>query len=358
MTLRRDDEAWIGAELDRARVPGAALAWITRSGERGHLEQGFADVAARTPVEAGTRFHLFSGTKLYTASAVMRLVEDGVLALDAPVKRYLPELPLADELCVMHLLSHTSGLPDSLRAFLSIHLSGDPTPTSADALARYRLGRYGPGGNARYGNVNYALLGELVSRVSGEPFTRYVERALLRPLGAELTFDDDGAGSAVGYVSRFSPMLLLLPLLQPSVAKRIRGERAGRLQGLRPFSLDTAAIGGLVGHADAFLPLLREMLAPGDGVLRASSKVALLTPRTRGAAGIVSREGVALGWKVGAASGRRFFNHEGGGPGFATETRLYPGEGVGVVLLMNLTHGRGLSQLAHRICERLRERVG
>jgi hypothetical protein len=160
----------------------------------------------------------------------------------------------------------------------------------------------------------------------------------------------------VGYVSRFSPMLLLLRFLQPAVAPRIRGERAGGLVGLRPFSLDTAAIGGLVGPADAFLPLLAEMLAPDDGVLRASSKAALLTPRSRGAAGIVSRQGVALGWKIGEVQGRRFFNHEGGGPGFATETRLYPDEGLGVVLLTNLTHGRGLSLLAHRICERLRAR--
>lgn len=194
--------------------------------------------------------------------------------------------------------------------------------------------------------------------MSGEPLTRFVERALLRPLGAELTFEDDGAGSAVGYVSRLSPMLLLLRFLKPGVARRIRGERAGSLVGLRPFSLDTAAIGGLVGRADAFLPLLGEMLAPGDGVLGARSKAALLVPRSRGAAGIMSRDGVALGWKVGVVNGRRFWNHEGGGPGFATETRLYPDEGVGVVLLMNLTHGRGLSRLAHRICEHLRERFG
>ncbi|MCC7243313.1 MAG: beta-lactamase family protein [Acidobacteria bacterium] len=358
MTLRPDDEAWIAAELSRAGVPGAALAWITRSGASGHVETGFADLAPRKPVEAGTRFHLFSGTKLYTATAVMCLVESGAIALDAPVKRYLPDLLVRDELTVAHLLSHASGLPDSLRAFLSIHLAGDPIPTTADALARYRLTYGQPGGRARYGNVNYAILGELVSRVAGEPFTTFVDRALLRPLGAELTFEDDGVGSAVGYVSRFSPMLLLLRFLQPGVARRIRGERAGGLLGLRPFSLDTAAIGGLVGRADAFLPLLREMLAPDSKILRASSKAALLTPRSHGAAGIVSREGVALGWKLGVMDGRRFFNHEGGGPGFATETRLYPDEGVGVVLLMNLTHDRGLSRLAHRICERLRERLG
>ncbi len=358
MRLERSDEAWICAELDRAKVPGAALAWVTRSGESGHLEHGFADLASRAPVAVSTRFHLFSGTKLYTATAVMRLVEEEKVALESPVRRYLPELHVRDELTVMLLLSHASGLPDTLGAFLSTHLAGDPIPSTAEALARYRVGRgRAPGGRASYSNVSYAILGELVSRVSGEPFATFVERALLRPLGAELTFEDDGVGSAVGYMSRFSPAFLLLRFLQPSVARRIRSDRVGSLVGLRPFSLDTAAIGGLVGAAGAFLPLLREMLTRGDGALRASSKDALLTPRSRGAAGIVSREGVALGWKLGALGARRFFNHEGGGPGFATETRLYPDEGVGVVVLMNLTHSRGLSRLAHRICERLRERV-
>jgi CubicO group peptidase (beta-lactamase class C family) len=358
MTLGRDDEASIRRELSRAGVPGAALAWVNRSGASGHLEHGFADLAAKKPVEATTRFHLFSGTKLYTACAVMLLVEREAVALDAPVRRYLPELPLRDELTVTHLLSHASGLSDSLGAFLSTHLAGDPIPSTAEALARYRLDRgKAPGGRARYGNVNYAILGELVSRAAGEPFTTFVQRELLRPLGAELTFEDDGVGSAVGYVSRFSPMLLLLRFLQPRVAERIRAERVGRLVGLRPFSLDTTAIGGLVGPAGAFLPLLREMLAPGDGILRASSKEALLTPRSRGAAGIVSREGVALGWKLGVVGALRFFNHEGGGPGFATETRLYPDEGLGVVLLTNLTHSAAVSRLAHRISERLRERL-
>lgn len=349
------DEAWIRAELDRAGVPGAALAWVTRGGDGGHLEHGFAELSARRPVEPGTRFHLFSGTKLYTAAAVMLLVERGAVALEDPVRRHLPELPVREELTVAHLLSHASGLPDSLRAFLSTHLSGDLAPSTGEALARYRLGRgAAPGGQARYGNVNYAILGELVSRVDREPFPAFVRAALLGPLGAELAFEDDGEGSAVGYVSRWSLELPLLRLLQPAVARRIRGARAGGLVGLRPFSLDTAAIGGLVGSAGAFLPFLREMLAPEDGVLRASSKRALLAPRSRGAAGIVSRDGVALGWKVGRVGARTFFNHEGGGPGFASETRLYPEEGVGFVLLMNLTHGRALSHLAHRVAERVR----
>ena len=93
------------------------------------------------------------------------------------------------------------------------------------------------------------------------------------------------------------------------------------------------------------------MLDPDDGVLRATSKRAMLIVRAEGAAGIVSRAGVGVGWKRGVVAGREFFNHEGGGAGFGSETRLYPREGLGVVLLTNLSHSRGLSEMAHRVCE-------
>lgn len=349
-------EARVRRLLAQSGVPGASVAWIDREGARGQLVHGVTDAATHVPVEATTRFHLFSGTKLYTAAAVMRLVEEGAVTLDASVRRYLPELPLRDDLTVAHLASHASGLPDTLRAFLATHLEGDRVPTTREALARYRLERGGaPGGRAHYGNVNYAILGELVSRVSGVPFENFVGRTLLEPLGASLAFHDDGVGSASGHVGRFSPMLLLLRVLFPDVARRIGAARAGGLVTLRPFSLDTAAIGGLVGSAQAFLPFLREMLEPGDGALRATSKRTMLSVRTEGAAGIVSRDGVGLGWKRGRVGSRTFFNHEGGGAGFATETRLYPAEGLGVVVLTNLTHGRGLSRMAHDLCEALRD---
>jgi hypothetical protein len=77
-----------------------------------------------------------------------------------------------------------------------------------------------------------------------------------------------------------------------------------------------------------------------------------------GAAGIVSRVGVGLGWKLGEADGVAFLNHEGGGPGFTSETRLYPTHGLGIVVCLNRwimptrTH-----VVAHRICEAARREL-
>lgn len=359
MTTVRSSEALraeISAELTRAKVPGCSLAWTSREGATETLAHGMADLAARRPVMASTPFHLFSGTKLYTAAALMVLVERGLLSLDAPVRTVLPELAVHDALTVRHLLSHGSGLSDTLRAFLSVHFAGERPPSTAEALARYALSRkHAPGGRARYANVNYAILGELVSRVAAQPYEAFVREALLEPLGAELGFEDRGeaASSAVGYVHRFSPMLLGLRFLLPDVARRIRAGRSGAFVALAPYALDSAAIGGLVGTAPAFLPFVREMLSPDDGVLRAASKREMLTLHAHGAAGVESRDGVGLGFKRGTVEGRVFWNHEGGGAGFCSETRLYPDAGVGVVILMNLSQSAGLSRVCHRMCERI-----
>lgn len=356
-SLRRE----LAGILETARVPGCAVAWTRADGTGAALVHGLADADQRCPVEASTRFHLFSGTKLYTATALGLLVDRGQLGWDTPVRQHLPELPLHHDLRVWHLASHCSGLPETLRAFLAVHLADDPAPSTADALARYRISADGtPGGKARYRNAGYAVLGELITRVSGVPYTRFVEEAVLGALGSDASFDASGAppGLATAHLARLSPMRLLLPVLLPEVRGRIVAFHTGRWLGLHPFGLDSTAIGGLVGSAAAFLPLLREMLQPGDGLLTAATKRKMLSLHATGATGVASRDGVGLGWKRGSAEGGTFWNHEGGGPGFCTETRLYPDANLGVVVLMNATQSRHRSLVCHRACERIRTSEG
>lgn len=351
----------LGRRVAKAGFPGCALA-LWHRGQTARAAFGFADLGARTPMTAETVLHLFSGTKLYTAAALMTLVDEGRVDLDAPVTTYLPSLRMRHPVTLRQLASHQSGLPDTLRAFVAVHPTGDPIPSTAGALARYDVSRGAPpGARVAYRNVNYALLGEVISAVTGEPFEDVVTRRLLTPLGSQATFEYTAAQlsrAAVGYLPRFAPMRLLLPFLLPGMAPRIEDGRDGALVRLRPFSLDTAAIGGLLGRAEDFLPLAVECLTPGDGVLSARAKAGLLTVQAQGAAGIASTVGVGLGWKLGDADGVRFWNHEGGGAGFTSETRIYPDAQLGIVLLMNATQTRALSLAAHGICEAIRQAAG
>lgn len=339
-------------------VPGCVIAVTDQNSTLDVFTYGSASLSPPRPMSSETVLHLFSGTKLYTATALMLLVEQGVVDLDEPIQRYLPSVGLEHQVSVRQLAAHDSGLVDTVHAFVSVHRAGTEAPSTDEALARYRLDKgRPPGGGATYRNVNYALLGELITRCSGVPYTEFVERSVLEPLGADADFSygpDDVEREATGYMPRWSPVRPAMRWLMPNAHSWITAEATGRLVSLTPFELDTAAIGGLVGTGPGFLPLLREMLSPDDGLLRASSKREMFSLQASGAAGITSQDGVGLAWKLGTTDGTQFWNHEGGGPGFCSETRLYPSAGLGIVVLMNLSQNRRLSTLCHQLCETIR----
>jgi D-alanyl-D-alanine carboxypeptidase len=345
--------------LESARIPGCSLAVIGRDGVVWSHGFGFADVASKRPVTESTVFHLFSGTKLFTATAILQLVEGNQLDLETSVSTYLPQLPLARDITLRALLSHASGLKETLRGFLAVYFAGEDPPTTEQALAGYDLrSRGSPSGKARYRNVNYAILGEVVSRVSGLPYRTFVRQRILSPLSSDAGFDvsdfnlDD---LATGYIARWDPTRALLRLLDPSTSRRIyRGRTKDGLVALEHFNLVTSAIGGLVGSVSSFAPFIRSQLTDGSPLLSPKSVQSMQAMVARGRAGIESKVGVGLGWKIGLVGDCRFLNHEGGGAGFTSELRLYPDEGLGMVVLMNRSSMSGTMRVAHTICETIR----
>jgi CubicO group peptidase (beta-lactamase class C family) len=354
---------WAAPALERAeqmlraaQVPGAVLARISADGVDAIAAWGWRELVARRSATADSAFHLYSGTKLFTASAAMLLAERGELDLDVDVRRFLPELALTHPITTRQLLNHTSGLKDTLRAFFAVHLPGEHTPTTAEALSRYSLsgGRL-PGRRVGYRNVDYAIVGELITRVAGMPYQELVRTRLLTPWRSKASFTSaEAAELATGYVRRMDPMRLAVPFLTQRHHDELFAGAVDGYAALRSFDLDSAAIGGLVGTVADFAPLVAEFLSDRDGVLRVETRRRMLTLTARGAAGIASKVGVGLGWKCGDVGGVRFWNHEGGGPGYCSELRVYPSVGVGFVILSNLSQSRRLSWVMHQLCEVLR----
>ena len=103
-----------------------------------------------------------------------------------------------------------------------------------------------------------------------------------------------------------------------------------------------------------FAPFLIAHLNEGRGILQAESARQMQAMVAQGQAGYESKAGVGLGWKIGEVDGRMFLNHEGGGAGFTSETRLYPQEQLGIIMLMNVM-GVKVNRLAHRVCEMIRQ---
>ena len=176
--------------------PGMAVA-VGKGGRvllsRGY---GFADLEHRAPVTRDTVFSLASITKQFTAAALLLLAEEGKLKLDEPVSKYVPELPQGRRVTLYQLLVQTSGIPD---------YAEDPAGSSTKSVAKTpaemlawisRLSpplQFEPGSKWAYSNSNYALLGLIAERVSGEPLSALFQRRLFTPAGLRNTAFDDPA---------------------------------------------------------------------------------------------------------------------------------------------------------------------
>lgn len=176
---------------------------------------GFAHRAHGVPVTPQTRFAIASGSKVFTALAVLRLVEDGVLALDQRVRSLLgDDLPLIDDaVTIEHLLTHTSGIGDYLDESgdgeIDEHVLPVPvhTLTTAEAFVPALSGFAqvsAPGERFAYNNGGYVVLALLVERATGETFQDAVRRLVFEPAGLDRTdylrLDALPGDAATGYL--------------------------------------------------------------------------------------------------------------------------------------------------------------
>jgi CubicO group peptidase (beta-lactamase class C family) len=166
---------------ERAFPGGVAL--VAHRGELWHLSSvGDAVVFGdeRIPTTADTLFDLASLTKLVTAVAVLQLVEQGWVDLDAPVARYVHEFARPDRkrVSVRQLLTHRSGLP----AWAPLYREATTPEALIEAVWNVPLAAV-PGATRRYSDLGYLVLGVLIERVSGMPLERYVEASIAAPLG-------------------------------------------------------------------------------------------------------------------------------------------------------------------------------
>ncbi|MFP8953747.1 serine hydrolase domain-containing protein [Natrialbaceae archaeon A-arb3/5] len=178
--------------LDRYDVPGASIALVEDGEVTWNGAYGSADPTDGRPMAEDTSFRVQSITKSVTAWAVLKLVEQGELALDDPVGRHLTswERPDAayswDDVTVRRLLAHSAGLPAG--GYESVPLDEEPPPLrealsgNADGPAARPTSEPG---EFRYSNIGYALLELLLEDVTGRDFTAYVADEILEPLGMD-----------------------------------------------------------------------------------------------------------------------------------------------------------------------------
>jgi CubicO group peptidase (beta-lactamase class C family) len=170
-------------------VPGVSVG-IYANGEEQYAFHGVTNVEHPLPVNETTLFQMGSTGKTYTATAMMRLVEDGLVDLDATVRTYVPELKLKDEdvarnVRVLHLFNHTAGWQGDLF---------DDTGDGDDALTRYvekmaGIEQVTPLGKVvSYNNASLSLAGRIIEMLTGKTYEQAIKDLLLTPLGMTNSF--------------------------------------------------------------------------------------------------------------------------------------------------------------------------
>ena len=198
------EQAFLKA-VEQQHVPGALIGVIIDGKLVWVKPTGLRDVEAKAPVTADTHFRIASMTKGFTAMAILKLRDAGKLSLDDPAAKYITELaslqyPTADSppITIRHLLSHSEGFPED-------NPWGDrQLARSNETISQWmRAGipfSNAPGLAYEYSNYGFAILGQIVERVSGKPYAVYVRDNVLRPLGMNATtFDMPVENAAVGY---------------------------------------------------------------------------------------------------------------------------------------------------------------
>ena len=169
-------DAYLAASFPRTGAPGLAVAVVDADGVR--YLRTLGDCSG-----ADAPFIVGSLSKSFTAVAVMQLVEQGAVDLDAPASRYAPGYDVPDEVTVRSLLNQTSGFG-----------ADDSLAEAADGELGETFGAFS------YANANYDLLGRVVEGASGEDYARYLDEHVLEPLGVASTTADPARAEALGMV--------------------------------------------------------------------------------------------------------------------------------------------------------------
>ncbi|QCX74495.1 Beta-lactamase [Streptomyces sp. YIM 121038] len=303
-------------------VPGMSVG-ILVDGREVFASHGVTSLAAPAPVDEKTLFHLASVSKTFTATALMRLVAEGKVDLDAPVRRYVPELRLADEdaverITVLNLLNHTSGLDWNLID----DGRGDRSLTGLVAKLRELPLIAPPGTRASYSQAGYNVLGRIVEKVTDLPFEQAVASLVLEPVG----LPDTVYGLAEVMVRKFA-------------VGYNRGDD-GALRPARPWGAFREGArgdnpgGGIASSASDLLRWARFHLGDGEGVLPAEA-LHRMRERTVDLRSSSLGDGFGLCWFLHDLDGVRGIGHGGSGNGQFAELLVVPERNFAVVALSN-----------------------
>jgi D-alanyl-D-alanine carboxypeptidase len=171
---------YVRTVMDKNKIPGLALAVIRDNRVIKERAYGFASLELGVPVTVNTPFVLASMTKIFTASAIMLLVQEGRITLDEPVVKVLPQLPANwADVTIRHCLAHTSGLPDAMVDDLNAYAVAGDRDELFTMLAKAPVSPVGE--KVVYNQTEYVILGMIIEKISGMRYEDFVQNRVLKP---------------------------------------------------------------------------------------------------------------------------------------------------------------------------------
>lgn len=312
-------ERFVTHEMADKELPAISIALVDDQQIVWAKGFGFADPQAKVPATAETIYRVGSVSKLFTDIAVMQLVEQGKLDLDAPVTRYLPDFrprnPFGKKITLRQLMSHRSGLvrePPVGNYFETTEPSLARTIASLNRTALV----YAPESRTKYSNAAIAAVGYVLERTQREAFAKYLKRAVLDPLGLER--------------SSFEPT----PEITRDLAKAYMWTIDGRVFEAPTFELGMSPAGSMYTTVTDMGRFMSALFAGGRGVkghmLKPSTIEQMWTPQF---APPGQKTGYGIGFGVREFEGRRTVGHGGAIYGFATTLKAMPDDKLGVVVV-------------------------
>ena len=319
------------ANLRDHHVAGATVAVVKDGALFFAKGYGYADVAAHTPVDAArTLFRIGSTSKLFTWTAVMQLVEQGKLDLDADVNRYLDfKIPATypQPVTLRHIMTHTAGFEEDGRDLITDD-SSKVVPLGRFLAAHMPARVRPPGVYSAYSNYATALAGYVVQRVSGQPWDDYIEQHIFAPLGMTQISTRQPlptrlrADMSQGYLwggGAFTPKRF----------EYITGESPAGSISASATDMATFMLAHLGGGAYNGRRILAE-----STTARMHARAFGHDPRL---------PGFALGFYEQSSHGLRLIGHGGDVQWFHTDLSLIPSERVGIFVSYNTNTGGALS---------------
>ncbi len=334
--------AWLEGQIAYRGLPGVVVGVVSDQELIWSAGYGYADVAVKRPMTAATKFRMASHSKLFTATAIMQLRDQGKLRLDDPVVKYLPWFtprPVATDdpaITIEELVTHSSGLPREAGA----HWSNFEFPTSEQLrnLTPERQAAFSPEVRWKYSNLAFSIAGQVVETVSGERWADYVQRHIYQPLGmTSSSVDENVVGLAVGYSRR-------LPDGTRPVFPFVDARGMAAATGITSTVEDMAKFvsvqfrRGPVGGAQIL----------STGALRDMHRIRVLESNWT--------QGNAIGFQVYRIGDKTYVGHTGGYPGYATHTMIQLDARVGVIVLTN-TNDSDPSAIARQLMASVGEAV-